>query len=61
MVDQSSLPTLFVNADLECVYMNDAGKAIWRKYESFMPVTADKALGAKLADRKAELMAQVEA
>jgi PAS domain-containing protein len=48
MVDQSSLPTLFVNPDLECVYINDAGVAIWRRYESFMPVSADKAIGSKL-------------
>jgi methyl-accepting chemotaxis protein len=50
MVDQSSLPTLFVSPDLDCVYVNAAGIAIWRKYERFMPVTADQALGSKLSN-----------
>ncbi|MFN8024319.1 MAG: methyl-accepting chemotaxis protein [Acidimicrobiales bacterium] len=48
MVEQSSLATLFVDPELRCVYINDAGTAIWRRYEQFMPVAAEQALGAKL-------------
>jgi methyl-accepting chemotaxis protein len=49
MVDQSSLPTLFVDRDLRCRYVNAAGLAIWRTYESSMPVPADQLDGARLA------------
>ena len=49
MVEQSSLATLFVDPDLNCVYLNDAGESIWRRYQAFMPVPVEQAIGARLA------------